>query len=54
MPLRPVSGFFSPRRKSPLIFATSSSCSSRKSEIACNSGSKATPCRINSQSAKLA
>ena len=35
-----------PARSSPC-------CSSRKSEIACSSGSRRMPCRINSQSAKL-
>src|SRR5262249_5648693 len=52
-PLRPVSGLLRPHRRSPRMASTISSCSSRKSAIAASDGSRTTPCRNNSQSAKL-
>src|SRR6266704_1592929 len=52
-PLRPVSGFFKPRCRSRRTASIISFWSSRKSEMACSSGSRVRPCWSNSQSAKL-
>jgi len=52
-PFRPVSGLFRPRSRSHPIVSVSSGCSSMNSEICCSSGSSATPCHMNSRSAKL-
>jgi len=43
----------STRARSRRTFSTIRCCSLRNSEMACSSGSRRTPCRVNSQSAKL-
>ena len=52
-PRRPLPGFFRPRTRSRRTRSINSCWSSRKSAMACSSGSRRMPCRINSKSAKL-
>src|ERR1019366_5457392 len=53
MPLRPVVGFLRPRSRSRRTCSTRSECWSRNALIPCRTGSRWTPSRLNSRSAKL-
>src|ERR1700693_2798555 len=53
MPLRPVAGFLRPRSRSRRTCSTRSECWPRNASIPCKTGSRWTPSRLNSRSAKL-
>ena len=53
MPLRPVVGFLRPRSRSRRTCSTRSECWPRNASIPCRTGSRWTPSRLNSRSAKL-
>src|SRR2546430_15715221 len=53
MPLRPVVGFLRPRSRSRRTCSIRSECRSRKASMPCRTGSRWTPNRLNSRSAKL-
>src|ERR1700674_48811 len=53
MPLRPVVGFLRPRSRSRRTCSTRSECWPRNASIPCRTGSRWTPTRLNSRSAKL-
>src|SRR6266567_8622419 len=53
MPLRPVPGFFRPRSRSRRTCSINTECCSRNVSMRCRTGSRWTPSRLNSRSAKL-
>src|SRR5664279_4420758 len=53
MPLRPVAGFLRPRSRSRRTCSTRSECWPRNVSIRCRTGSRWTPSRLSSRSAKL-
>src|SRR5437879_4578773 len=53
MPLRPVVGFLRPRSRSRRTCSIRPECRSRKASMPCRTGSRWTPNRLNSRSAKL-
>src|ERR1700687_6059744 len=53
MPLRPVVGCLRPRARSRRTCSTRSECGPRNASMPCRTGSRWTPSRLNSRSAKL-